>query len=242
MKSYEVPGRFLVLSILIFVTAFHAFMLFPELAEQSPDLNDNVFHYGLCVSMNGELETHGNPLDHWVPYWCVGYPVFHYYQHLPHLMVVSAYQLLLKKVPMSFIYHLFIYLLLVFYPLIVYYSLRKMRLESLPSAGAAVFSLALSSINGYGLEIGSFIWRGQGLYAQLWASFLLPLTLSSIYITLNEGKNYFRSVLLLFFLTISQIMFGLMAIVTSLLFIPCLKMSSRTGSLWNLMDLDWGEY
>lgn len=241
IKAYKDPGRFLVLSLLVFVTLFHAILLFPELAESSPDLNDNVFHYSLCVSMNGEIETGGAPLDHWVPYWCAGYPIFHYYQHFPHLMVVSAYQLLLKKVSMFFIYHLFIYLLLVLYPLIVYYSLRKMRLDSLPAAGAAVFSLAMSNINGYGLEIGSFTWRGQGLYAQLWATFLLPLALSSIYTTMNENKHYFRSVIFLFCLTLSQIQFGLMAILTSFLFLPCLKTASQTGSIRDLMDLDWGE-
>jgi hypothetical protein len=218
-KDFKLSNRHLVYSILIFVTVFHAVLLFPELAELSPDLNDNIFQYSLCVSLNGEIKAGGNPIDHWVPYWSMGFPVFHHYQHLPHLIVVLIYHLLFRMVSMFFIYHLFLYLLLVFYPLIMYYSLRTMGFSRLSSAGAAIFSLALSNINGYGFELASFVWRGSGMFTQLWAMFLFPLTLSSIYNTLRENKNYSRSVALLFFLTISQVMFGLMAILTSFLFI-----------------------
>ncbi|MFH1709465.1 MAG: YfhO family protein [bacterium] len=219
LKTVKMDRRRLVYLILIFVTVFYAVMLFPELTELSPALNDDVFQYSLCVSLKGEIEAGGNPIDHWVPYWSMGFPVFHYYQHLPHLAVVSIYYLLFKKISMFLIYRLILYLLLVFYPLILYYSLRKMNFSRISSAGAAIFSLALSNINGYGFELNSFVWRGSGMFTQLWAMFLLPLALSSIYRTLVENKNYCRSVLLLFLLTISQVMFGMMAIMTSFLFL-----------------------
>jgi hypothetical protein len=205
--------------ILIFVIIFHAILLLPELTTLSPDLNDNVFHYSLCVSMQEELETGGNLIDHWVPYWSIGYPVFHHYQHIPHLIVVLIFNIFYKQIPLFVIFRLFNYLLLVLYPLVLYYSLRKMRFSQLSSAGAALFSLALSNINGYGFELGAFAWRGSGMFAQLWAMFLLPLTLSSIYTTLKENKNYFQSVIFLFLLANSQVMFGLIAVLTASLFI-----------------------
>ncbi|MCX5726135.1 MAG: YfhO family protein [Candidatus Saganbacteria bacterium] len=202
-----------------FVVVFHAILLFPEVASFSPDLNDNVFHYALSVSLNEEIDTGGNPIDHWVPYWSMGFPVFHHYQHLPHLFVVFLYRIFYQLISMFFIYHLIAYLLLVFYPLVLYYSLRKLGLPRLPSAFASLFSLALSNINGYGLELGSFTWRGSGMLTQLWAIFLLPLTLSSIYNTLEKNKNYFMSVILLFLLSLSQTMFGVTAAITCLLMI-----------------------
>jgi len=219
IKAIKIKRRYLVYSILIFVTVFHAVLLFPEIKELSPDINDDVFQYCLCVSMRGEIQAGGNPIDHWVPYWTMGYPVFHHYQHLPHLVVVTMYYLLLKTVSMFLIYHLILYLLLVFYPLALYFSLRKMGFSDMASACAALFSLGLSNINGYGFELGSFIWRGSGMYTQLWAMFLFPLTISSIYNTINENKGYSRSVMLLFCLTLSQVMFALMAAITSFLFI-----------------------
>lgn len=212
-------NKYLPAAILVFVVLFHAVLLLPEPAELSPSLNDDVLQYSLCVSMKGEIESGGNPIDHWVPYWSTGFPIFHYYQHLPHLMVVLIYFLLFKKVSLFFVYHLILYLLLVFYPLVIYFSLRSMGLSMLSSAAAALFSLALSNINNYGFELGSYIFRGLGLFNQVWVMVLFPITMSSIYRTIIEGKGYARSVFMLFLLTISQIMFGMIAIITSFLFL-----------------------
>jgi hypothetical protein len=205
--------------ILTFVVVFHAVLLFPEAAERSPELNDSVFHYSLCVSMLEEMESGGNPIDHWVPYWSIGYPVFHHYHHLPHLAVVLTHLILLKQVPLFTVFKAWFYLLLVVYPMVLYYSLRRMRFPRISSAGAALFALTLSHLNGYGFELGSYVWRGSGMYTQLWAMVLLPLTLSSIYNTLREGRQYFRSVILLFLLTLSHMIFGLIGALTALLFI-----------------------
>jgi len=162
ITSIRINQRCLVFFILLFAVSFHAILLFPEITTLSPDLNDSILHYSLCVSMKSEIKTGGNPIDHWVPYWCLGYPVFHYYQYLPHLIITSIYSLLLKKVSMFFIFHIVIYLLVVFYPLILYYSLRKMRFPRMVSAFAALFSLTMSNITGYGLELSSYTWRGHG--------------------------------------------------------------------------------
>lgn len=228
-KSLFSHQRFLIYGFLLFVVIFNAIFLYPELKELSPDLNDDVFHYSLAVSMLDEIQHGGNPIDHWVPYWSLGFPVFHHYQHLPHLVVVLAYYLLFQTVSLFFIFHLIFYLILVFYPLVLYFSLRKMRFSRLAAAGAALFSLSLSNINGYGFELGAFVWRGSGIYSQLWAMLLMPLALSSIYKTLEENQGYFQSVIFLFLLANSQIMFSLMGMITASLFIFT---SFKPGEIW----------
>ncbi|MBN3033747.1 MAG: hypothetical protein JW873_06595 [Candidatus Saganbacteria bacterium] len=205
--------------ILAFTVLFNSWFLLPELAARAPEFNDNNFHYSLCVSMNREFESGGDPLDHWVPYWSFGFPVFHHYQHLPHLIVVLTYRLLWQKLSLFFVFHLYNFLLLAAFPVILYYSLRRMRFLRLEAACAALFSLTLNCSGGYGFELGSFLWGGFGIFSQLWAMCLLPLALSSVYRTLEDDKHYFLSVILLFALANSQVMFGFTALLTSLIFL-----------------------
>jgi hypothetical protein len=203
----------------ILAVIFHAIMLFPEVAYLPPDLNDNVFHYSLAQSLQDEIETGGNPIDHWAPYWSLGFPVFHHYQHFPHMAVAFFYNLFLRQIPLFFVFHFIAYLLLVLYPLALYFSLKKMKFSENVAWLAALFSLAVINQNSYGFELSAFTWRGFGMFSQLFAMFLFPLTLSFVRETVEEGKNYFWSVIFLFMLTGSQLMFGLMAILTSILFI-----------------------
>jgi Bacterial membrane protein YfhO/6-pyruvoyl-tetrahydropterin synthase related domain len=219
MKTTKNWRKSLPLAILVAVTLFYAIMLMPELTVLSPELNDNVFHYALTLSMQREFAAGGNILDHWVPYWSMGYPVFHHYQHIPHLIIVAIYNIFYGQIPLFLIFRFFTYILLVLYPLVLYFSLRRMRFSALIAAFAALFALTLSNISGYGLELGSFLWRGSGMFSQLWATFLFPLTVSSIYISLKENRSYFQSVIFLFLLANSQVMYGLMAIITSALFL-----------------------
>jgi hypothetical protein len=212
-------SRYLPVIILVFVVIFHASMLLPEVTGGSPDLNDDTFHYSLCVSMQNEIEHHGNPLDHWVPYWSMGFPVFHHYQHFPHLVVVLLYNVLLRKLSLFFVYHFVRYMLFVIYPLILYFCLRKMGFSRLSSSCVSLFSFAPVNVNGYGFELQAFTWRGSGMFSQLWAMCLLPLTFSYIYVAIKENRGYFMSAILLFMLTNSQVMFGLFAGITILLFL-----------------------
>jgi hypothetical protein len=219
LLSIKIDHRLLTRIILISVTIFYAVMLFPDLANLSPNLNDNVLQYNICVSMKGEIESGGNPIDHWLPYWSSGYAMLHNYQHLPHLMVVLTYFILFKQLSLLFIYHFYLYLLLVSFPLVLYFSLRAMRFPMLASAGAAIFSLTLTNIAGFGLEFHSFLFRGFGMYNQVWSTFLFPIAVSSIYLTLKDNKGYARSAFMLFLVTISQVMYGMMALIAAFLFL-----------------------
>jgi hypothetical protein len=90
--------------IILVLTAilFNLYTLYPELSIKS-DLNDNIFHFGLVNRMNiiwessdcpFSLKCFPNLLDHHVPEWAQGYSLPFYYQHLPHLFVVTTHKLL----------------------------------------------------------------------------------------------------------------------------------------------------
>ncbi len=211
--------KYLVYLALFILQTFFAYTLYPELTTSTPDMNDNVFHFALVQSVAEEVETGGNIIDHWIPYWSIGYPVFHHYQHFPHLATVATHYLLLQQFSLFSIFHFFVFFLIWVFPLSIYYSLRKMDFPVSIALGAAILSLTISGKDGYGLELSSYTWAGFGMYAQLWAMVLLPITLASIYHSLNEGKRYYLSVGLLLVLSISQMLFGLCAAITAGIFL-----------------------
>jgi hypothetical protein len=43
----------------------------------------------------------------------------------------------------------------------------------------------------FGFDFNSYVWRGYGLYTQLWAMVLLPVAVAQGYVTLRDGKGYF---------------------------------------------------
>ena len=213
MRFFSIFKRNLLpFSILIFAVLFNAIFLLPEITQISPDQNDNVMHYSLSLSAQNEFEAGGNPIDHWVNYWSMGFPVFHYYPHFSHLLVVAVYHLLLRKIPLFFVYHLIAYLLLVFYPLAVYWGMRKMAFSRLDSACIALFSLTMSNINGYGFELISYLWRGSGMFTQLTAMFLFPISLGLVYGTIKRGGRIIGASLGLAAVFLSNLTIGVAAI------------------------------
>ena len=57
----------------------------------------------------------------------------------------------------------------------VYIGFRLMGWDVWTAALAALVSPVIASASGYGFEHGSYTWRGSGVWAQLWAMFLLPI-------------------------------------------------------------------
>ncbi|MEH6586190.1 MAG: YfhO family protein [Halioglobus sp.] len=169
--------------------------------------------------MNEELQNGGNLIDHWVPYWSLGYPVFHHYQYFPHLATLGANYLLLDSVPLFHVYHGIIFFLLLTFPLNLFFSLKRLEFPSQHAFAAAVLSLAIVSKDGYGLEMSSYTWSGFGMYAQLWAMYLFPITLACMYRTVITGRNFPLAILMLWLLSISQMLFGLAAAITSVIFL-----------------------
>src|SRR5919198_754701 len=175
IAASDSPGRWGTVALCLIVlvpTIFNARALWPELSLPVPSVNDDAVHY-LFIQRASEALAHGeNPFDHWVPELELGVPEFFYYQHLPHLVVVLLHRLLLQQVDLLTLFNLVRYLLLVGFPLTVYWSMRRMGFSVVAGAVAAAGATLFSSNHGYGFEYESYIRGGYGMYTQLWAMHL----------------------------------------------------------------------
>ena len=212
-------NRVLILLFLSFSVLFNAYYLFPELSSMTPDVNDNAFHFGLILRANEEFENFGNPLDHWVPYWTLGFPLFHHYQHLPHLSIIGIYNVLLRRVPLFTIFHVVLYLLLLVFPLVVYVSMRWLDFSEVTACMGGIIAPVVSGIGSYGFEYESYLWIGWGMFSQLFGMILLPLAVARIYVCVAKRGSHFTAILLLSLTCLTHILFGYIAILSSLLLI-----------------------
>lgn len=214
------PSRWATAVLLILAlipSAINATAILPELWLAIPGLNDGALHYLLIQRASEALANGENPFDHWGPELDLGFPQFFYYQHLPHLAVVLLHRLLLKQVDLFTIFNLVRYLLLLGFPLTVYWSMRCLRFSTVAGAVAAAAATLLSSNNRYGFEYDSYVWRGFGLYTQLWAMHLFFITLACLHRVLDRGTGYAAAVVAYVLLFLSHLiyayMMGLMALV-----------------------------
>jgi len=207
------PGRsttiFLLLLVLVSIT-FNAITLFPELSLPLPSLNDGAVHFLLIQRASEALAGGENPFDHWSPELDVGFPQLFYYQHLPHLAVVCLHRLLLKQVDLLTLFNLIRYLLLLGFPLTVYWSMRRMGFSIVAGAVAAAAAPLFSSNHRYGFEYDSYIWRGWGMYTQLWAMHLSCVMLASLDRLVEKGTGYVQALVASSMLILSHLMYSYM--------------------------------
>ncbi|MBI3384807.1 hypothetical protein HY030_01285 [Candidatus Gottesmanbacteria bacterium] len=227
-----------------FSVVFNLIMLFPETTIKM-DLNDNVFAFVLINHIDKLLSEILHPpaggpssifhlpllLDHWVPEFSLGFPVFSYYQHFPHLFVVLLYRLisLITPITLMIVFNWAKYFMLSFFPLAIYYSSRKFELSKIPSIGAALVSTLISTQYLYGTDYNALVFRGSGMFTQLWGIFFLPLALSSIYDSLKFNRGYLKSVILLVLTLNGHLVFGFIALLSTPLLLLSLVLSR-----WNL--------
>ena len=209
---------------------FNFFTLRPELNIKA-DPNDNIFQFALTERMSEvfencklKIENCKFLIDHWVPTWASGYPLPFYYQHLPHLLTVIIYNLIIKKVNLYNIFNWIKFGFWVFLPVSWYISCRWLGFGKLTSALAAFFGSQILTDGLYGADISSFAWRGYGLSTQLWAIFFAPLALGAFYRLFRrrqaiKTKDLLVAVLLLAATFASHLAFGYF-IVLSLLLLP----------------------
>ncbi len=240
---YRIPPpnleNVLVLIALFAVIAISLCQLYPQVASRVPTLNDNVLHAGALGQTIVALATGQDSTDPWIANIALGYPLFHYYQHLPYLLpaVLSLPLVLILRLSLSpaDLLNGISFLLLSLFPLSIYWAMRRFGFARLPSALAALVAPLLATNGLYGLDDASYLWRGVGLYTQLWGMVLLPPTLAQSYVTLTTGRGYFRSVLLLAATLLSHVVMGYIAVGSIILF-AFLVLASRTrdvkGSFW----------
>jgi hypothetical protein len=188
--------------------------LLPEVTIPIPSLNDDAAHYSLILNASRAISAGLNPVDHWAPDLEIGYPQFAYYQHVPHLFVVALNRLLLRQVDLLTLFNLTRYVLLVGFPITVYWSMRQFGFSRQAAGAAAAVAPLLSAGNKFGFEYDSYIWRGYGMYTQLWAMHLTFLSLALVHRTLRDGDCYFASVLALSALVLSHVIYAFIVSLT----------------------------
>lgn len=209
-----------ILLLVILVTgAFNAKALFPELSLPIPSLNDDAFHYLFIQRASEALANGENPFDHWAPELELGFPQFFYYQHLPHLTVVLLHRLLLKQADLLTLFNLVRYLLLLGFPLTVYWSMRRLGFSIVAGAVSAAIATLLSSNHRYGFEYDSYVWRGFGMYTQLWAMHLSFIALACLHRVLERGTGYAAAVVACAALVLSHLVYAYMMAVAAIVFL-----------------------
>lgn len=207
--AHAVPLLPVALSMLVMGIA-----LLPEVTVGIPSLNDNAAHYALIQNADRAIAAGLNPVDHWAADLELGYPQFAYYQHLPHLFVVVLERLTLGQADLLTLFNLTRYVLMVGFPVTVYWSLRQLGF-SRPAAGtAAALAPLLSAGHRFGLEYDSYVWRGFGMYTQLWGQHLAFITLALAHRTMRDGKGYLLGVIAIAALVLSHVIY---AFVTAIL-------------------------
>ncbi len=196
---------------------FNAIALLPEVRCPVPSLNDDAFHYLFVQRAAQAIAAGDNPVDHWVPELELGFPQFFYYQHLPHLAVLALHLMLFKSVSLLTLFNLVRYLLMVLFPLTVYWSMRRMEFSIAASAIGAAFSPLLSSSIGYGFDFGSYVWRGSGMYTQLWTMHLLFISTACLYRVLSRGTDYRAAIVACSLLVLSDLIYAYMMAVTAVM-------------------------
>ena len=163
--------------------------LWPELTISRVDLNDNVFHFTLIEGMIQSIEQGGNPLDFWSPEWSFGYPVLRTYQPLAHALVVLVYFGLGKAVSAMTVFVWVRFLSVALLPLTFFAAARLLSLGPLEAAAAGLLAPLVSTNFLYGVEYGSYIWSGNGLFTQAVATHFLLLTIGFAFAAIRTGQR-----------------------------------------------------
>src|SRR5439155_23477 len=146
-----------------------------------------------------------------------GFPQFLYYQNLPHVSVVALHRLLLGTIDIFTVFNIVRYLGLVLLPLTVFWSMRRMDFDTVASAVAAAASTLLATNFLYGFDFGSYLWRGLGLYTQIWAMHLSFIALASLWRLLRYGTGFRWTAVVLAVLVLSHLLYAYMMVVTAAL-------------------------
>ena len=217
--------------LLAFAVAFNLVQLYPEVAVKVPSLNDGVLHLANLQRASDALASGQDPTDHWLGTIVMGYPLLHHYQHLPYLLPALMAAPAREAVSTADLMRWITYLLLSLFPLSIYFSMRWFGFSPLPSALAGLASPLLSTNGLYGLEYGSYVWRGYGLYTQLWGMVLLPMALARTYRAVKDGRGYFWAVVLLAATVLSHVVLGYIALGSAALFIVLGGWRKRAGDI-----------
>ena len=197
--------------VLLVAVASNLVLLLPELTGGIVAINDNVLHL-LLTDMTVEAIKDGrNFTDPWQSTMNLGFPMFHYYQHLPHLLVALFHVVTFGVFPVVDLMRWSTYLLLGLFPLSVFWSLQRFGFDHLTAAMGGLVAPLVVTNDLFGFGYGSYTFVGFGLYSQIWAMVLFGPAIAVGYGVIREGRGYFWATLLLAAVLMSHLMYGYMA-------------------------------
>jgi hypothetical protein len=193
----------------------NAVALVPEIAIAVPNVNDDAQHIAFVRRAADGWSRGENVIDLWVPEFELGVPQFLDYQHLPHVAVAALGRLTLGAVDLRTLFDLVRYLLLLTFPLTVFWSMRTMGFTPVASAIAASASSLLSGNHRYGFEYDSYVWRGFGVFTQLFAMHLSFIALATLHRVANKGTGIVAAALACSALALSHLIYAYMFAITA---------------------------
>jgi hypothetical protein len=206
--------RVIVAVVLLVAVAFNLVLLYPEITSGIVAKNDAVMHL-LLVEMAVEAIENGlNFTDPWQGTMNLGFPFFHYYQHLPHLLVALFHVVTFGVFPVADLIRWSTYLLLSLFPLTIFWSLRRVGFDDLTAGMGALVAPLAATDSLFGFGYASYTFLGFGLYSQLWAMALFAPAIALGYGVIRDGRGYFWATLLLAALLMSHLMYGYMAFIS----------------------------
>ncbi|HYA34557.1 MAG TPA: YfhO family protein [Candidatus Binataceae bacterium] len=208
----------LAVALVLIPVVFNAVALLPEL-RPIPRINDESWHYVFIQRANAAISGGANPFDPWIPELECGFPYFTYYQHLPHLAVVALSRLTFGHVSLIEMFCVVRYLLLVGFPLTVYWSMRTMEFSIPASATGAAFSSLIAAPHVMGFEYESYLWNGWGLYTQLWAMHLLFIVTACFQRLLIRGVGVASAVVAFAILVVSHPFYAGIAVLMAIVLV-----------------------
>ncbi|HET6701453.1 MAG TPA: hypothetical protein VFH14_06610, partial [Gemmatimonadaceae bacterium] len=196
--------------------AMNAIALAPEVLYPIPNVNDAAQHVALVRRAADGWSRGENVLDLWVPAFELGLPQFLDYQHLPHVAVVALGRLTGGSIDLRTLFDVVRYVLLLTFPLTVFWSMRTMGFTPVASAIAAAASSLLSGDHRYGFEYDSYVWRGFGMFTQLFAMHLTFIALATVHRVADRGTGIVVAALACAALGLSHLIYAYMMAITGL--------------------------
>jgi hypothetical protein len=149
-------------------------------------VNDTSFHVDLVRFAAQRVTDHRTPFDGWDPHLSMGFASTHHYQSLPHIVMGAIAG---DRADPRAVVLWSLYLLLALWPFAVYAGLRLLDFSYGAAAAGSLLAPLIASNTLYGFEWGSYLWRGNGLWAQLWAMVLMPVALALALRWLRTGRG-----------------------------------------------------
>ena len=197
---------------------FNAILLAPEARIERVPVNDLPFHIG-AAQVLGHSIAHGEPfMDPWVSQWSLGFPLWRVYQPLPHLVAAAVIALSRPFASPAASFALFYYLLLVLLPASTYLGARLMGLNPIAAGLASILILApneMGDFSRYGLSYGAYVWRGSGLYTELFAIEVMLPALGLAARAIDSGRRQTTAAIALALCVLSHLFFGYIAFVST---------------------------